>query len=57
MPTEKKAGWETELAMALWNKEKSNPVPGIKLTPQLSSLWPIQYINYAISALSGTCFH
>ena len=28
MPTEQEAGWEPELACALWSKEKSLPLPG-----------------------------
>jgi len=31
MLTEQEAGWEPELAWALWSKEKSLPLPGIKL--------------------------
>ena len=31
MLTEQEAGWEPELAWAHWNKEKSLPLPGIKL--------------------------
>jgi len=31
MPTEQEAGWEPELAWALWSKEKSLPLPGIKV--------------------------
>jgi len=30
-PTEKEAGWEPELAWALWSNEKYLPLPGIKL--------------------------
>jgi hypothetical protein len=31
MPTEQEIRWEPELALALWSKEKSLPLPGIKL--------------------------
>ncbi len=31
MPTEQEAGREPELARSLWSKEKSLPLPGIKL--------------------------
>ena len=31
MPSEQEAGWQPELAQALWSKEKSLSVPGIKL--------------------------
>ena len=31
MPTEQEAGWGPELAWVLWSKEKSLPLPGIKL--------------------------
>jgi len=31
MPSEQEAGWEPELAWTLWSKEKSLPLPGIKL--------------------------
>jgi len=31
MLTEQEAGWEPELAWALWNKAKSLPLPGIKV--------------------------
>jgi hypothetical protein len=31
MATEQEAEWEAELAWALWNKEKSLPLPEIKL--------------------------
>ena len=32
MPTEQEAGWEPELARAVWSKEESPPLPGIKTT-------------------------
>jgi len=58
MLTEQDAGWELELALAIWNKGKSLPLPGYKtMMHQLSNLWPPQYIHYAISALSDTCIH
>jgi len=31
MPTKQEAGWEPEMAWVLWSKEKSLPLPGIKL--------------------------
>jgi len=31
MPTEQEAAWEPKLAQALWSKEKSLPLTGIKL--------------------------
>jgi len=31
MPTEQEAGWEPELAWAVWSKENSPPLPAIKL--------------------------
>jgi len=31
MPTEQEIEWEQELAKAFWSKEKSLPLPGIKL--------------------------
>ena len=33
MPTEGEAGWEPELAWALWNKEKSTMAPQLCLVP------------------------
>ena len=58
MPTEQEAGWEAELTWAFWSKEKSpSPASNKTMIPQLSNLWPTQYIDYAISALSDTCIH
>jgi len=32
MPTEQEARWEPELAWSLWSKEKSLPLPAIKVS-------------------------
>jgi len=35
----------------------SSRVRNETMMPQLSNLWPTQYINYAISVVSDTCIH
>jgi hypothetical protein len=48
MSTEQESGWESELAGALWSKEKSLPLPGIK--PWWSAV--IHNISTTLSQLS-----
>jgi len=43
VPTGKEPGWAPELVWTLWQGEKTQPLPGIKL--QLSSPQPEHYID------------